>query len=169
MLESDASEMLAVYGPYVQSSAISFEEQVPPLDDYAQRVRKFLSAWAGVVAESDGKLLGFAYGSAHRERAAYRWSVETTAYVAKGLHRRGIGRRLYEALLPTLADLGYCNAYAGVTLPNEASVGLHQAVGFRSIGTFPRVGCKFGSWHDVAWFHLSLRERPPKQVQTGVD
>lgn len=160
MLESDALAMLAIYRPYVQSSAISFEEQMPSPAEYAERVRKYVSAWGGVVAESDSRLVGFAYGSAHRERSAYRWSVETTVYIEQGRQRRGIGRKLYEALLPSLAGLGYCNAYAGVALPNEASVGLHQAVGFKSIGTFPRVGYKFGKWHDVAWFHLALREQP---------
>lgn len=161
MLEFDAPAMLAIYRPYVQSSAVSFEAQVPSSREYTERVRKYLSAWSGFVAESDGRLLGFAYGSAHRERAAYRWSVETTVYVEQGQQRRGIGRTLYERLLSALAELGYCNAYAGVTLPNAASVGLHQAVGFQEIGTFPRVGYKFGRWQDVAWFHLVLRGQPP--------
>jgi len=159
-LEGDASAMLAIYRPYVENTVISFEQEVPSLEEYTARVRKYFTGWAGVVAESEGRLLGYAYGSSHRERAAYKWSVETTVYVAAGEQRRGIGRTLYSALLPMLKDAGYCNAYAGVALPNSASVGLHQAVGFRPFGTFPRVGYKFGQWRDVAWFHLALREAP---------
>lgn len=158
--ESDAPAMLAIYRPYVENSAISFEYDPPSIDEFAARVHKYLTGWAGVVAEADGQLLGYAYGSSHRERAAYQWSAETTVYVAQGAHRGGIGRSLYTALFPMLKDAGYCNAYAGVTLPNPGSVGLHQAVGFKLIGTFPRVGYKYGQWHDVAWFHLALRDEP---------
>jgi phosphinothricin acetyltransferase len=160
MVEADAAAMLSIYRPYVESSVISFEEQVPSLEEYVGRVRKYLSGWAGFVAEIEGQVAGYAYGSSHREKAAYRWSVETTVYVAEIAHGRGIGRKLYSALLPTLAAGGYCNAYAGVTLPNAASVGFHQALGFVSIGTFPRVGYKFGQWRDVAWFHLILQDEP---------
>jgi L-amino acid N-acyltransferase YncA len=159
--EADAPAMLAIYRHYVEATAISFEEEVPSIEDYAARVGKYVAGWAGVVAEVDGRVTGYAYGSSHRERAAYRWSVETTVYVAPGAQRSGVGRRLYGALLPMLADAGYCNAYAGVALPNDASVALHRAVGFQPIGTFPRVGYKFERWHDVAWFHLPLREQPP--------
>jgi L-amino acid N-acyltransferase YncA len=158
---ADAPAMLAIYRHYVEGTAISFEEQVPSIEEYAARVGKYVAGWAGVVAELEGRVIGYAYGSSHRERAAYRWSVETTVYVAAGAQRCGIGRALYGALLPMLADAGYCNAYAGVALPNPASEALHRAVGFRPIGTFPRVGYKFERWHDVAWFHLPLRAAPP--------
>ena len=153
--------MLAIYRPYVENTVISFEQEVPSLEDYAERVRKYAGGWAAVVADDAGDVVGYAYGSPHRERAAYKWSVETTVYVAPGAQRRGIGRSLYVALLPMLASAGYCNAYAGVALPNAASIALHQAVGFQPIGTFPRVGHKFGQWRDVAWFHLALRDEPP--------
>jgi len=157
---ADAPAMLEIYRPYVTGSAISFEQDVPTVEEYAARVRRYLKDWAGVVAESDGTVIGYAYGSAHRERAAYKWSVETTVYVAQGAQRQGVGRRLYAALLPQLAQCGYCNAYAGVALPNDASVGLHLALGFNPVGTFPRVGYKFCRWWDVAWFHLPLRNEP---------
>jgi L-amino acid N-acyltransferase YncA len=159
--EADAPAMLAIYRHYVESTAISFEEEVPAIEDYAARVAKYVAGWAGVVAEIDGRVAGYAYGSSHREKAAYRWSVETTVYVAAAALRTGLGRKLYGALLPMLADAGYCNAYAGVALPNDASVALHRAAGFQQIGTFPRVGYKFEQWHDVAWFHLPLRDAPP--------
>jgi phosphinothricin acetyltransferase len=158
--EADAPGMLEIYRPYVESSTISFEQEVPSIEEYTARVGKYLAGWGGVVAEADGQLLGYAYGSSHRERAAYQWSVETTVYVAQRVQHRGIGRELYAHLIPMLAEAGYCNAYAGVALPNPASVGLHTAVGFKAIGTFPRVGYKFGEWRDVAWFHLVLREAP---------
>lgn len=152
--------MLTIYRPYVEESGISFEFDVPSLDEFSARVRKYLAGWACLVAETEGRILGYAYGSVHRERKAYQWSVETTIYVDAAAQGRGLGRRLYGELLPELGDLGYCNAYAGVALPNDASVALHRAVGFAPIGTFPRVGYKFGQWHDVAWFHLALRQVP---------
>jgi L-amino acid N-acyltransferase YncA len=158
--ESDAPAMRAIYAPYVRDTCISFEEEVPSIEQYATRVKKYIAGWACLVAEREGYVIGYAYGSTHRERAAYRWSVETTIYVASDAQRGGIGRGLYEALLPKLAEKGFCNAYAGVALPNKASVAVHEAVGFKSIGVFPRVGYKFGEWRDVAWFHLPLRERP---------
>lgn len=153
--------MLAIYRPVVEQTAISFEESAPSLAEFSARLNKYLKDWCAFVAEDSGRVVGYAYGSSHRERAAYRWSVETTVYVAAEAQRAGTGRALYGALLPALAQAGFCNAYAGVALPNTASVGLHQAVGFRSIGTFPRVGYKHGAWHDVAWFHKALREQPP--------
>ena len=158
--EADAPAMLEIYRPYVEGSTISFEQEVPSIEEYTARIRKYLTGWGGVVAETNGHMLGYAYGSSHRERAAYKWSVETTVYVAQRAQRSGIGRKLYAALIPMLQHAGYCNAYAGVALPNAASVGLHTAFGFKPIGTFPRVGYKFGEWRDVAWFHLVLREAP---------
>ena len=156
----DAPAMLEIYRPYVEDSAVSFEEQVPSLDEFAARIGKYLAGWGGVVAEANGRVVGYAYGSSHRERTAYRWSVETTVYVARDAQRSGIGRNLYAALIPMLTDAGFCNAYAGVALPNDASVALHTSFGFKPIGTFPRVGYKFGEWRDVAWFYLALREAP---------
>lgn len=152
--------MLAIYRPYVENSVISFEQEVPSLEEYTARVGKYVAGWAGVVAEVAGVVVGYAYGSAHRERAAYKWSVETTVYVATNVQRQGVGRSLYSKLLPMLKEAGYCNAYTGVALPNPASVALHQAVGFKPIGIFPHVGYKFGQWRDVAWFHVALREEP---------
>lgn len=157
---SDAAAMLAIYRPFVVETAVSFEEIVPSLEEFSARLQKYLSGWRVFVAEVDGNVVGYAYGSMHRERAAYRWSVETTVYVARQNQRSGVGRSLYGMLLPALADAGYCNAYAGVALPNDASIGLHLASGFQPIGTFPRVGRKHGAWRDVAWFHKTLREEP---------
>jgi phosphinothricin acetyltransferase len=105
--------------------------------------------------------VGYAYGSSHRPRAGYRWSVEVSAYVASSHRGRGIGKRLYMQLLEELAARGFCNAYGGLTLPNDASMALHLSVGFEPVGVFRSVGHKFGRWHDVAWLQKRLREEPP--------
>ena len=161
--EQDAAAVAAIYAPYVEQTAISFEEIPPTPDEMAARIAKSRSRWQWLVAEQDGGVIGYAYGSQHRERAAYRWSVEVSAYVDRHHHRQGIGRALYEVLLPELAEKGFCTAFAGMTLPNESSVRLHAAMGFSPIGTFRSIGWKFGRWHDVAWCQRTLREHPPAE------
>ena len=118
---ADAATMLEIYRPYVEASAISFEQEVPSVEEYAARVRKYLSGWAGVVAEVDGKILGYAYGSAHRERAAYKWSVETTVYVAQSAQRQGVGRRLYARFAATTRSgrLLQCLCRSGSAKPGK--------------------------------------------------
>ena len=159
--ESDAAAMLAIYAPFVEHTAVSFETAVPNVEEFAARVRKYATHWAWLLAERDGRCLGYAYGSPHRERAAYRWSAETSAYVDPSAQRQGVGKALYLALFDALRDRGYCNAYAAMTLPNDASAALHRSVGFEPIGVFRRVGWKFGTWHDVAWSQRRLRDTPP--------
>jgi phosphinothricin acetyltransferase len=112
------------------------------------------------VFESDGKVLGFAYASSHRARSAYQWDVDVSVYIDSDSQRHGIGRALYTALFALLRRLGYFNAYAGISLPNPASVGLHESLGFTPIGIFERTGFKFGQWHDVVWLQLRLLEDP---------
>lgn len=160
-VREDAARAAAIYGPYVNQSAVSFEETAPDATDFAGRIERCLSRWQWLVAEVDGTVVGYAYGSTHRERPAYRWSVEVSVYVDAGFHRRGIGRALYARLLADLAGKGFCHAYAGTTLPNDASVRLHTAMGFTPVGVFRAIGWKFGRWHDVAWFQKTLREGPP--------
>jgi phosphinothricin acetyltransferase len=160
-VEADAAALLAIYRPFVESTAVSFETVVPTVEEFAARIAKALTGWQWLVAEQDGQCIGYAYGSSHRQRHAYRWSVEVSAYVHPNHHRRGVGRALYLRLLEELAQKGFCNAYAGTTLPNEGSVALHRAVGFEFIGVFKAVGRKFGTWHDVAWFQRILRDSPP--------
>ena len=160
-VEADAAALLAIYGPFVESTAVSFETVVPTVEEFATRIAKALTGWQWLVAEQEGQCIGYAYGSSHRQRQAYRWSVEVSVYVHPNHHRRGVGRALYLRLLEELAQKGFCNAYAGTTLPNEGSVALHRAVGFEFIGVFKAVGRKFGTWHDVAWFQRVLRDSPP--------
>ncbi|PYQ10674.1 MAG: GNAT family N-acetyltransferase [Acidobacteria bacterium] len=157
----DAEALLAIYRPFVANTIVSFEVEAPSVAEFRQRIDHALERWAWIVAEQGGRPVGYAYGTAHRPRSAYQWSVETSVYVDDGHRGMGIGKRLYARLMPILADKGYCNAYAGITLPNEASIALHRSVGFVPVGVFRRVGHKFGAWHDVSWWHLPLREDPP--------
>jgi len=163
--EADAASLLAIYRPFVESTAVSFETVAPTTDEFTARIAKAVAGWQWLLAERAGQCIGYAYGSAHRERPAYRWSVEVSAYVHPGHHRQGVGRTLYERLLEDLARKGFCNAYAGITMPNEGSIALHRSVGFESIGVFKAVGRKFGKWHDVAWFQRPLRSSPPWEEQ----
>jgi L-amino acid N-acyltransferase YncA len=157
---ADAAACVAIYRPLVESTAVSFETVVPTVEEFAARIQKSLSAWTWLIAERDGRCIGYAYGHSHRERAAYRWSVEVTIYVDASHRGQGVGSELYRRLFTDLSNLGYCNAFAGVTQPNEASMALHRGVGFEYIGTFRSVGRKFDRWHDVAWFQRKLRETP---------
>jgi len=157
---SDAAALLEIYRPFVETTTVSFEEAAPGVDEFAARIEKALARWQWLVACEAGACVGYAYGSSHRERSAYRWSVEVSAYVDPRWQRRGIARRLYLALFEDLARRGYCSAYAGIALPNDASIALHRGVGFTPCGVFHKVGRKFGRWHDVAWFERALREEP---------
>jgi len=159
--EADASALLAIYRPFVDSSAVSFETVAPTVEEFAARIAKAVAGWQWLVAVRDGQCIGYAYGSSHRERQAYRWSVEVSAYVHPSYYRQGIGRALYLRLFDDLAHKGYCNAYAGITLPNAGSVALHRSVGFEPLGVFKDVGRKFGKWHDVGWYQRKLRDSPP--------
>src|SRR5215467_3029678 len=155
----DAEEVRAIYAPYCHTP-ISFETEPPSVEEMRGRLTKVLGQCPWLVCEEGGEVLGYAYATQHRERAAYRWSVDTAVYVRQGRQRRGVGRALYTSLLAVLPLQGYFNAYAGVTLPNPASVGLHEAMGFQPVGVYRQVGFKCGSWHDVAWFQRDLQPRP---------
>jgi phosphinothricin acetyltransferase len=155
---ADAPALLAIYAPFVLHTAVSFEATPPTVAEFEARIRKALDRWTWLVAVIDGSCVGYAYGSTHRERDAYRFSVETSVYVDARFHRHGIARDLYQALLADLARRGYCNAYAGVALPNDASVALHRHLGFEPIGVFRAVGYKLDRWHDVWWCQRSLAQ-----------
>jgi L-amino acid N-acyltransferase YncA len=161
--EADAPALLAIYRPFVDDTAVSFEMVAPTVEEFAARIEKSLAGWQWLVAEREDQIVGYAYGSSHRARPAYRWSVEVSAYVHPSQHRQGVGRALYLRLFEELAEMGFCNAYAGTTLPNDGSVALHRSVGFEPIGVFKAVGRKFGKWHDVAWFQRILRDSPPSE------
>lgn len=160
-VSADTQALLAIYRPFVTETAVSFEMEPPSAAEFERRVADAQSKWAWLVAERDGEILGYAYGSSFRSRAAYQWSVETSAYTHGAHRRQGVGRALYERLLGVLANKGYCTAYAGIALPNDASVRLHGSLGFSEVGVFRRAGRKFGRWHDVSWWQLELRGSPP--------
>jgi phosphinothricin acetyltransferase len=157
---ADAPALLDIYRPYVTDTIVSFETEPPSPAAFIERIEKYQRAWAWLVAEVDGKLAGYAYGSPHRERAAYRFATETSVYIHPQFHGCGLSRQLYARLFEVLAAKGYCNAYAGVALPNAASIAAHKAAGFTEIGVFQRVGYKFDRWHDVQWLQRALRKTP---------
>jgi L-amino acid N-acyltransferase YncA len=160
----DAAACAAIYAPYVRDSVISFEAEPPGEREMAERIERFSRTHAWLIAEVDGEPLGFAYGSPHRERAAYRWAADVSVYVASRHHRRGAGRALYETLLSLLRRQGNYVACAGVTLPNAPSVALHESLGFAPVGIYRGIGFKFGRWHDVGWWQLQLTpptDQPP--------
>jgi L-amino acid N-acyltransferase YncA len=159
---ADAEVLLAIYRPFVNDTVVSFELEPPSVEEFSQRILAAQSRWAWLVAVQDGRVAGYAYASAFRPRAAYQWSVEMSAYLASGFRGQGLGRALYERLISILTAKGYCTAYAGITLPNDASVRFHQALGFSAVGVFRRAGRKFGAWHDVSWWQRPLRDEPPK-------
>ena len=147
--QRDAAACVAIYAPYVTDGVASFETEAPGEREMAERIARTCETHPWLVAEHDGRVVGFAYGCPHRTRHAYRWTADVSVYLDAGHHGRGIGRALYDALLPLLREQGIHTACAGITLPNPASVALHEAVGFRPVGIYRAIGFKFGAWHDV--------------------
>lgn len=152
----DGAACAAIYAPFVQDSAVSFEAEPPSAEELAGRIARLSETHAWLIAEDDGVIVGFAYGCPHRERAAYRWATEVSVYVDAGRHGRGIGRALYGALFALLGRQGYRIACAGIALPNEASLALHRSIGFEPIGVYRAIGWKAGAWWDVSWWQLRL-------------
>lgn len=162
----DAAALADIYAPYVTDSFVSFETEAPDAAEMARRIENGGDLYPWLVAEAgDGRLMGYAYACAFRPRAAYRFSVETTVYCAAGLSRSGLGTRLYEALLQVLAEQGFTQAIGAISLPNPASVGLHEKLGFTSAGTYRRVGWKLGAWHDVGLWQRPLADENTKPAE----
>jgi L-amino acid N-acyltransferase YncA len=153
---ADGDRLAEIYAPAVVGSGISFELEPPDGAEMARRVRYVTARTPWLVCEHRGVVAGYAYASPHRERAAYQWSVEVSAYVGTEHHRAGIARALYISLFAALAVQGFHNAYAGVALPNDASLAFHEAMGFTPVGTYRRVGYKLGIWRDVSWFERTI-------------
>jgi L-amino acid N-acyltransferase YncA len=153
---ADAAACAEIYAPYVEDTAVSFELEPPSAGEMAERIEAAIESHAWFVLEDPGGVVGYAYGAPMHKRAAYRWSCEVSVYVETGRRRSGAGRALYEALFERLAERGFHTAIAGMTLPNEASAGLHRAMGFEQIGVYRDIGWKLGSWHDVAWMQRPL-------------
>jgi L-amino acid N-acyltransferase YncA len=163
----DAGEIADIYRPLVTDTAVSFELEPPDAAEMARRIERVLDYAPWLVYERDGAVTGYAYATRFRERAAYQWSVEVTVYVRDGSRGAGVGRALYASLFAALTLQGFRTAFAGMTLPNDASEALHRAVGFTPIGVYRNVGYKHGRWHDVAWMARDLAPHvtdPPPPV-----
>ncbi|HEY3926672.1 MAG TPA: arsinothricin resistance N-acetyltransferase ArsN1 family B [Acidothermaceae bacterium] len=156
---ADAAAIADIYRPYVLETAISFEEAPPTAADFEARM---LAAprlpW--LVAVREGTVVGYCYASRHAARASYRWAADVSVYLAQSERGRGIGRLLYTELLPLVLDLGYVSVFAGITMPNEASVGFHEAFGLTQVGVYRNVGFKHNKWRDVGWWQLTFTDLP---------
>ena len=152
----DAADCAAIYAPHVEGSAVSFEEVAPTPPDFAEVIERTSRTHPFIVLEDDGRVVGYAYAGPHRARAAYRWAADVGIYVDPAHRRCGTGRRLYEALFELMRNQGLLVAVAGITVPNDASIGLHRAVGFEPVGTYRAIGWKAGAWRDVSWWQKQL-------------
>ncbi len=157
-LTSDAPAILEIYAPYILNSAATFETEVPPAENFAQRITTYLQNWPWLVYESDGVIAGYAYATKHRERSAYQWCVESSVYVHDNFQQKGIAMALYKKLFAILKYQGCRNIYAGITLPNDKSVRFHQKKGFSWLADYKNIGYKLGHWHTVSWWQLALNE-----------
>ncbi|MBI9050136.1 MAG: N-acetyltransferase [Anaerolineaceae bacterium] len=161
---TDAEAIQAIYAPIVRDTVFCFETEVPGVEEIRRRIQSTMLKYPWLVCETNDKVVGYVYASANRPRAAYQWSVEVSAYVHTKVRRSGIAKGLYTSLFEMLRLLGYFNAYAGITLPNTGSVGLHENMGFKPIGVYKSVGYKLGAWHDVGWWQLVLKEYTPDPI-----
>jgi L-amino acid N-acyltransferase YncA len=164
--DRDAAACAAIYAPQVEASPTSFEQVPPDAAEFAERIARTTATHPWLVAECDGEVVGYAYACTHRTRAAYRWAVDVSVYVAVGRRGQGHGRALYGELLERLRRQRFQVACAGITLPNEASVALHESLGFLAVGVYRRVGWKAGAWRDVGWWQLELEpagDGPPAE------
>ncbi|NQK66675.1 N-acetyltransferase [Streptococcus suis] len=152
----DAANLVAIYAPYVEKTAITFETQVPAVEDFANRIEKTLKKFPYLVAVEEGQIVGYAYASTYYARAAYDWTVEMSVYVQKEARGKGIGTLLYTALEEELTARGFKNFLACIALPNPASIALHEKRGYQQVAHFKKVGYKFGTWHDIVWLQKSL-------------
>lgn len=155
---NDAFDILEIYSPYILNTAITFETEVPSLENFEQRIVTYQEHWPWLVYEADGHIAAYTYAGKHRERPAYEWCVESSVYVHDNFQQRGIAKMLYDALFALLKYQGCRNVYAGITLPNDKSVAFHKKFGFRWLADYKNVGYKSDRWNTVSWFHLQVNE-----------
>jgi L-amino acid N-acyltransferase YncA len=155
-LSSDASSILDIYAPFILNTAVSFETEVPTIENFSQRIITNQESWPWLVYESEDLIAGYAYASKHRERAAYQWCVESSVYVNDHFQQKGIATQLYQTLFQILKYQGCRNVYAGITLPNERSVHFHEKMGFNKIADYRNIGYKLNHWNTVRWYELQL-------------
>jgi len=161
----DYASILKIYSPFVIETAFTFDCDVPALAEFSDKIETTLLSFPWLVSEWNNQVVGYAYASKHRDRSAYEWSVESSVYVSPDVHQKGIGRSLYAVLFEVLSIQGLINVYAGITLPNAKSEKFHEAIGFKTVGTYTNIGYKLGVWHSVKWLELSLSKHlsPPQK------
>lgn len=155
---TDAQVIADIYAPYVTDTTITFEIEAPSADEFAQRITKTTKNFPYLVAEENGKLLGYAYASTYYARAAYDWTCELSIYLDRDVRGKGVGSLLYDALENKLAQRGIVNLLACISLPNDTSIAFHQKRGFSQVAHFPKVGYKFDKWHDIVWLQKRLKD-----------
>jgi L-amino acid N-acyltransferase YncA len=164
----DAAAILDIYAPYIRNTSLTFETDVPTIDEFATRIRHYLENWPWLVYENNGRIIGYAYASRYRERTAYQWSIECSVYVHDDHFRSGVARSLYSKLFALLKAQRFNTVYAVINLPNDRSVVFHESMGFRYFATYEKVGYKLGKWKNVGWWQLQLNdyiEEPPAPIK----
>lgn len=165
-IASDSEGILSIYAPYITDTAVSFEIEIPAASEFSKRIEMISTQYPFLVYIIGNEIVGYAYASKHRERATYLYDVDVSIYVLPEYHGSGIAYKLYGCLFTILDELGYKNAYAAYTEPNEKSRNFHYKLGFTVIGTHHKTGYKFGKWHDVTWLEkiISEHSEPPKRL-----
>lgn len=154
----DAGKILEIYKPYVENTTITFEYDVPALEEFKNRIKNILTDYPYIVCEYENKILGYAYAHKVWMRAAYQWDAELSVYINKRYMGNGLGTKLYKILIEILKLQNVVNVYGCVTYPNEKSDRLHESFGFKRVGIFENAGYKFGKWIGVTWFHKAISE-----------
>jgi L-amino acid N-acyltransferase YncA len=163
--QADAPQIAAIYRPFCEDNCVSFETEAPDAAEIGARIARTTRQFPWLVDDRDGAIAGYAYASAHRVRAAYRWVAEVTVYIHEGFRGQGVGRALYGELFARLRRQGYFKAYAGILVPNPPSRAFHEAMGFRPTALYRGVGYKHGAWRDVAWLQYDIQpevDSPPE-------
>lgn len=162
----DAAGVLAVYAPYIEHTAVTFETEVPDEASFRRRMERIAEGFPYLILEIDGEIAGYAYARREAERAAYAWNAELSIYLAEEWTGHGLGKPLYALLIDLLAMQGYINLYADITGSNAGSIAMHRSMGFEQIGRHVKTGYKFGKWHDTVWLCRRLREGAPGALCT---
>lgn len=160
----DAAALLAIYRPYIEKTAITFETEAPSVQDYEARIRAIAAQFPYLVLERDGEIIGYAYAHRQAERAAFDWNAELSIYMKEGFTGCGAGRPLYALLEELLGMQGYVNFFGVITGDNAVSIALHERMGYRKIAVHEKTGWKFGRWHDTVWMHKRVVEGAPRAI-----
>lgn len=156
--ESDVAAIAEIYRPYVENTSISFEYDAPSSEEFLQRIRSTTAEFPWIVCLFDNEIIGYAYAISHRNRTAYQWAADVTIYFSETFHRKGLAKITYETLFSLLTLQGIHTLLAGITIPNEKSIGFHSSLGFKLLGTYTNIGYKFGKWHDTQWFQRPISD-----------